>query len=69
VYFDFKGGDILYFGLNCFLGIFLDQEWEVTTLTCVDPNEPRVVKVCLAESVRRDLEAVRHLRFGGAVGE
>jgi len=61
VYFDFKGGDILYFGPECFVGIFLDQEWEVTTSTAV--------KVCLAESVRRDLEAVRHLAISRGLWE
>jgi hypothetical protein len=71
VYFDFKGGDILYFGPECIEGIFMDQEWEVTTSMYVDPNEPlpRAVKVCLAESARRDLEAVRHLAISRRLWE
>jgi hypothetical protein len=70
VYFDFKGGDILYFGPECFHGTFLDQEWGWTTSTYVGPNEPsRAVKVCLAERVRRDLEAVRHLAISRGLWE
>ena len=63
VYFDFAGGDILYFGPECFDGRLLDQEWEWVEQYYWVPDEPgpKVVKRKLSDDVVRDLEAVRHL--------
>ncbi|KAE9371143.1 hypothetical protein N431DRAFT_294227, partial [Stipitochalara longipes BDJ] len=63
VYFDFEGGDILYFGPECFDGRILDQPWEwiPRPYWALHEREPRGEKVQLEEELRRDLEAVRHL--------
>jgi hypothetical protein len=65
VYFDFEGGDILYFGPECTSGYgrFLDQSWEWVKGSVWDDgeSEPRKVMARLNEEVVRDLESVRHL--------
>ena len=62
VYFDFEGGDILYWGPECKTGIFLGQGWQWDERTVLQQEEEaQWVFESLSDEVRRDLESVRHL--------
>jgi hypothetical protein len=64
VYFDFEGGDILYFSPECSrsYGRFLDEPWEwFQGWIWGEGGEPRKAMAKLNEEVVRDLESVRHL--------
>jgi hypothetical protein len=62
VYADLKGGDILYFGPDCWHGTFLDTPWEFAeTIWGEAGTAPRSVVKPLSEGLIRDLESVRHL--------
>jgi hypothetical protein len=62
VYFDFEGGDVLYWGPECRTGMFLGQGWEWDERQILVPEEEaQWVFEMLNDEVRKDLESVRHL--------
>ena len=62
VYFDFDGGDILYFGPESQAGTLLDQGWGWPPVSWPRlPWEPRAENLLPGEALRRDLERVRHV--------
>jgi hypothetical protein len=63
VYADFKGGDILYFGPECWDGTFLDTPWEFLSMIIRPEGGAQPIRVMksLSDGLVRDLESVRHL--------
>jgi hypothetical protein len=68
VYFDFAGGDILYFGPECTDGRILDPEWKWWRRWINLPfGERPTAMAWWSEAVVRDLESVRHLALAREV--